>query len=158
VLEDLIEHAKAPLQRLEHELHPWVAYAIMPVFALANAGVVLGSGIAAGLTSPISLGIILGLVAGKQIGITLFSWLIVKSGLAELPEGVTWRHIYGVSWLAGIGFTMSLFISSLAFGGTAQLETAKFGILAASLIAGTTGYLILRYLASPQTATQAARA
>ena len=158
VLEELIEHAKAPLQRLEHELHPWVAYAIMPLFALANAGVVIGSDFAAGLTSPVSLGIIFGLVIGKQIGITLFSWLIVKSGLADLPYGVTWRHIYGVSWLAGIGFTMSLFISSLAFGGSDQLETAKFGILVASLIAGITGYFILRYLASPQAATQTARA
>jgi NhaA family Na+:H+ antiporter len=157
VLEELIEHAKAPLQRLEHELHPWVAYAIMPLFALANAGVVIGSDFAAGLTSPVSLGIIFGLVIGKQIGITLFSWLIVKSGLADMPHGVTWRHIYGVSWLAGIGFTMSLFISSLAFGASAQLETAKVGILVASLIAGITGYLILRYIASPQAATQTAR-
>jgi NhaA family Na+:H+ antiporter len=158
VLEELIEHAKAPLQRLEHELHPWVAYTIMPVFALANAGVVIGSDFAAGLTSPVSLGIIFGLVVGKQIGITLFSWLIVRSGLADLPHGVTWLHIYGVSWLAGIGFTMSLFISSLAFGGSDQLETAKFGILIASLIAGVIGYFILRYIVSVQPAAQRARA
>jgi NhaA family Na+:H+ antiporter len=153
VLEELIDHAMTPLQRLEHELHPWVAYAIMPVFALANAGVALGSGIASGFTEPISLGVIFGLVVGKQIGITLFSWLIIKSGLADLPKDVTWRHIYGASWLAGIGFTMSLFISSLAFGPSPQLETAKFGILVASLIAGITGYFILRNISSPQAST-----
>lgn len=144
VLEEFVEHAKAPLQRLEHELHPWVAYAIMPLFALANAGVALGSGFATGFSDPISLGVIFGLIIGKQIGITLFSWLVVKSRLADLPNGVTWRQIYGVSWLAGIGFTMSLFISSLAFGASALLETAKFGILVASLVAGIVGFLILR--------------
>lgn len=143
VLEDLVEHAKAPLQRLEYELHPWVAYAIMPLFALANAGVALGSGFAT-VFDPVSLGVIFGLILGKQIGITLLSWLVVKSKLADLPEGVNWRHIYGVSWLAGIGFTMSLFISSLAFGPTSLLETAKIGILIASLIAGVVGILILR--------------
>lgn len=143
-LENLVEHARTPLQRLEHELHPWVAYMIMPVFALANAGLALGSGFATGFTDPISLGVIFGLIIGKQIGITLFSWLIVRSRLADLPRGVSWRHIYGVSWLAGIGFTMSLFISSLAFGASPELETAKFGILVASLIAGIVGFLLLR--------------
>jgi NhaA family Na+:H+ antiporter len=121
-----------------------VAYAIMPIFALANAGVALGGDFLAAITSPISLGIIFGLIVGKQIGITLFSWLVVKSRLADLPEGVGWRHIYGVSWLAGIGFTMSLFISSLAFGDSPMLETAKFGILFASLIAGIGGFFMLR--------------
>lgn len=144
VLEDLVEHAKAPLQRLEHELHPWVAFAIMPIFALANAGLTFGDGFAAEIGNPISLGVIFGLVLGKQIGITLFSWLVVKSKLAELPSGVTWRHIYGVSWLAGIGFTMSLFISSLAFGESSSLEIAKLGILVASLIAGIIGLIFLR--------------
>ena len=149
VLEDLVEHAKAPLQRLEFELHPWVAYAIMPLFALANAGVALGSGFAT-VFDPISLGVIFGLVIGKQIGITLLSWLVVKSKLADLPDGVTWRHIYGVSWLAGIGFTMSLFISSLAFGISSLLETAKFGILIASLIAGVVGIIILKGTTQPR--------
>lgn len=144
VLEDLVEHAKAPLQRLEYELHPWVAYAIMPLFALANAGVALGSGFATVFSDRISLGVIFGLIIGKQVGITLLSWLVVKGKLADLPEGVNWRHIYGVSWLAGIGFTMSLFISSLAFGVSSLLETAKFGTLIASLIAGIVGIIILR--------------
>ncbi|MEO8354986.1 MAG: Na+/H+ antiporter NhaA [Chloroflexota bacterium] len=143
VLEDLVEHAKAPLQRLEYELHPWVAYAIMPLFALANAGVALGSGFAT-VFDPVSLGVIFGLIIGKQVGITLLSWLVVKSKLADLPDGVNWWHIYGVSWLAGVGFTMSLFISSLAFGVSSLLETAKFGILIASLIAGIVGIIILR--------------
>ena len=149
-LEELAEHAGTPLQRLEHDLHPWVAYAIMPIFALANAGVALGGAFLSSITSPISLGVIFGLIIGKQIGITLFSWLVVKSKLAGLPEGVNWRHIYGVSWLAGIGFTMSLFISALAFGISPALETAKSGILLASLIAGIVGYLILRGASQPK--------
>ncbi|HUF00297.1 MAG TPA: Na+/H+ antiporter NhaA [Anaerolineales bacterium] len=143
-LEELAEHAQTPLQRLEHDLHPWVAFAIMPIFALANAGVALGGDFLSSVTSPISLGVIFGLIIGKQIGITLFSWLVVKSKLADLPERVNWRHIYGVSWLAGIGFTMSLFISALAFGVSPALETAKSGILLASLIAGIVGFLLLR--------------
>lgn len=150
-LEELVQHAEAPLQRLEHNLHPWVAYMIMPIFALANAGVALGGGFLAAMTSPISLGVIFGLIIGKQIGITLFSWLVVKSRLADLPEGVGWRHIYGVSWLAGIGFTMSLFISSLAFGDSPMLETAKSGILFASLIAGIVGFLLLRVQSESRT-------
>ena len=149
-LEELAEHAQTPLQRLEHDLHPWVAYAIMPIFALANAGIVLGGSFLSAIASPISLGVIFGLIIGKQIGITLLSWLVVKSKLADLPEGVTWRHIYGVSWLAGIGFTMSLFISALAFGDSPALETAKSGILVASLIAGIVGFLLLRGTSQPE--------
>lgn len=149
-LEELAEHAGTPLQRLEHNLHPWVAYAIMPIFALANAGVVFGGSFLSAMTNPISLGVIFGLIIGKQIGITLFSWLVVKSKLADLPEGVSWWHIYGVSWLAGIGFTMSLFISALAFGDSPALETAKSGILVASLIAGIVGFLLLRGTSQPE--------
>jgi len=143
-LEELVQHAEAPLQRLEHNLHPWVAYVIMPVFALANAGVALGAGFTATVTSPVSLGVIFGLVLGKQIGITLFAWLIVKSKMAELPNGVNWQQIYGVGWLAGIGFTMSLFISGLAFGESTSLTAAKTGILLASFVTGVIGWLILR--------------
>ena len=136
--------AETPLQRLEHSLHPWVAFAIMPVFALANAGVALHSGVTTALTHTVALGIIAGLVAGKQLGITLAAWLVVGSGLATLPSDVTWRQIYGAGWLAGIGFTMSLFISGLAFAGTELLPEAKMGIMAASIIAGIGGWLILR--------------
>ena len=138
-----------PLHELEHALHPWVVFAIMPTFALANAGVPLGGGIVEALASPVALGIVLGLVVGKQLGITLLAWLAVKSGVSELPEGVSWRHLYGAGWLAGIGFTMSLFITDLAFSGGALVEAAKLGILAASLIAGLAGWTILRKTTSP---------
>jgi Na+:H+ antiporter, NhaA family len=96
------------------------------------------------LASPVTLGVVLGLVVGKQLGITLFAWLAVRSGVSELPEGIGWRHVYGVGWLAGIGFTMSLFISDLAFSEDSLVETAKLGILGASLIAGVVGWTILR--------------
>jgi NhaA family Na+:H+ antiporter len=138
------EDVEPPLQELEHALHPWVVFAVMPLFALANAGVVLGEDFAATLLNPVSLGILAGLLLGKQFGITLFAWLAIKSGLSELPEGMTWRHIYGAGWLGGIGFTMSLFISDLAFTDGPLLDVAKLGILAASLVAGVGGWLILR--------------
>lgn len=149
-LETTCEQAETPLQRLEHALHPWVAFFIMPIFALANAGVTLESNFSELLGQPISLGVIAGLVIGKQIGVTLFAWLAVRSKLADLPSGVTWRQIYGAGWLAGIGFTMSLFIAGLAFGDTPALALAKFGILIASLIAGIAGWLILRSASQPQ--------
>ncbi len=139
-----------PLHELEHALHPWVVFAIMPIFALANAGVPLGGGITNALTSPVALGIVAGLVLGKQLGITLFAWLAVRSGVSELPDGVGWRHVYGAGWLAGIGFTMSLFISDLAFSDGSLVDTAKLGILLASLIAGVVGWAILRGASSPR--------
>jgi NhaA family Na+:H+ antiporter len=139
-----------PLHELEHTLHPWVVFAIMPLFALANAGVPLGGGIADALTSPVALGILAGLVVGKQLGITLFAWLAVRSGISELPGGVNWRHVYGVGWLAGIGFTMSLFITDLAFSEGSLVDAAKLGILVASVIAGVVGWTILRGASSPR--------
>jgi len=142
-LEETCEHAETPLQRLEHALHPWVTFIIMPLFALANAGVTLEGSIASVLSQRVGLGVVLGLVLGKQIGITLFAWLAVRSGVAALPSAVQWRQIYGVGWLGGIGFTMSLFIADLAFRGTAHLPTAKIGILAASIVAGVSGGMIL---------------
>jgi NhaA family Na+:H+ antiporter len=105
--------------------------------------VTLDAGVAASLTNSVSLGIIGGLVVGKQIGITLFAWLAVRLGVAQLPSGLTWRHIYGISWLGGIGFTMSLFIANLAFGQYDVLSVSKVGILTASLIAGVGGGLVL---------------
>jgi Na+:H+ antiporter, NhaA family len=137
-----------PLHELEHALHPWVVFAIMPLFALANAGVSLGGSITEALTSPVALGIVAGLVVGKQLGITLFAWLVVKSGVSVLPRGIGWRHVYGGGWLAGIGFTMSLFISDLAFPDNPLVDVAKIGILAASLIAGVVGWTILRGVSS----------
>ena len=133
-----------PLHELEHALHPWVVFAIMPIFALANAGLPLGGGIGEALTSPAAFGIVVGLVVGKQLGITLFAWLAVRSGISELPGEITWRHVYGAGWLAGIGFTMSLFITDLAFSDDSLIEDAKLGILVASLIAGVVGWAILR--------------
>ncbi len=139
-----------PLHELEHALHPWVVFAIMPIFALANAGVSLGGGITEALTNPVALGIVAGLVLGKQLGITLFAWLAVKSGVSELPTGIGWRHVYGATWLAGIGFTMSLFISDLAFADGSLVEAAKLGILVASLVAGVVGWTILRGASRPR--------
>lgn len=127
----------------EHALHPWVAFIIMPIFALANAGVVLGHGIAEALGSATSLGIVCGLVLGKPIGILLFSWLAVKSKAAVLPEGVDWVQLLGAGTLAGIGFTMSLFIADLAFEDAAHLTAAKAGILAASILAAILGWIVL---------------
>jgi NhaA family Na+:H+ antiporter len=148
-LRQACEHVDTPLLRLEHALAPWVAFAIMPVFALANAGVEVGGGFVAGLGSRVSLGVVLGLVVGKQAGITLFTWLAVKAGLGALPEGATWKQVYAVSWLGGIGFTMSLFIANLGFGAGDNLNLAKYGILTASVIAGAAGYALLRLTTRP---------
>lgn len=135
--------AEPPLQRFEHTLHPWVSYGVMPIFALANAGVFLGGDIGAILVNPITLGVGLGLILGKQAGILLFAWAIVRMGLADMPEGVSWRQIYGASWLAGIGFTMALFIGGLAFGQGPLLDAAKVGILIASALSAVVGWSIL---------------
>jgi NhaA family Na+:H+ antiporter len=137
------QELESPLQRLEHALHPWVAFVIIPVFALANAGVAVGGEIAAMATDPITLGIVLGLCLGKPIGIMLFAWLATRVRLAVLPSRVGWRHLWGVSLLCGIGFTMSLFIASLAFADAGQLDAAKLGILAGSLVSGVAAALVL---------------
>ena len=146
-LEQAAEELGAPLPRLEHALHPFVAFVIMPVFALANAGVAInmaeGGGVAELFTQPITLGIVAGLVLGKQVGVLLFAWLASAIGLAVLPAGATWRQLWGVSLLCGIGFTMSLFIAGLAFAEPASLDAAKVGILAGSLVSGIAGALVL---------------
>jgi Na+:H+ antiporter, NhaA family len=144
-LERLAEQLQPPLLRLEHGLHGVVAFGIMPLFALANAGVPLGLTQLEGGSSSVALGIALGLVAGKPIGITLFAWAAVRLGAASLPQGVTWRSILGAGLLGGIGFTMALFIAGLAFASEpGLLVAAKLGILGASLIAGLAGWLVLR--------------
>ena len=147
-LEDLTESGQAPMLRMEHALHPWVALLIVPLFALSNAGVPLVGDPFAILTEPLVLGVLVGLIAGKQFGITLAAWLVVRSGMASLPLGVSWRHVYGAAWLGGIGFTMSLFVGDLAYGESPALALSKIGILAASVIAGLGGYLILRSASS----------
>ena len=147
-------HVEAPLQRIEHKLHPITAFVIMPIFAFSNSGVELDfSRIGELYMQPVTLGVIFGLIAGKQMGIMSACWLAVKAGFAELPQGVRWLQLWGVTWLAGIGFTMSLFIAGLAFPGghgsgdeahmVDMLAGAKLGILSASLIAGSIGTLIL---------------
>lgn len=142
-LEDACEKVESPLHRLEHGLHGWVSFFIMPVFALANAGVRLEGG-AEALVAPAGLGVLLGLVLGKQIGVTGFAWIAVRAGWASLPADVSWRQVYGAGWLAGIGFTMSLFIANLAFGPGTLLDGSKLAILAASVLAALGGWLVLR--------------
>ena len=136
--------AMTPLQRLEHGMQPLVAYVVMPIFALANAGITFSGSFFDNLSSNISLGVIFGLVFGKFIGIVGFTKILIKLKLATLPEGVNWRKIYGTAMLAGIGFTMSLFITDLAFVDSAYILQAKIGIFAASLLCGIGGYLALR--------------
>jgi NhaA family Na+:H+ antiporter len=142
-LEVIAERIQTPLQRLERSLNPWVAYLVVPVFALANAGVDLSGNLLEALTLPVSLGIILGLVLGKSLGITLFSWLAVRIGVADLPYGVSWPQLFAASWLAGIGFTMSLFIASSAFEQPALLALAKMDILVASALAAVIGFVLI---------------
>jgi NhaA family Na+:H+ antiporter len=145
--------AQSPLLRLERSLHPLASFIILPLFAFANAGVQIGSSQFAGMVvSPVGLGIILGLLVGKQVGITLFAFLAVKMDLADLPDGVSFKHIYGASWLAGIGFTMSIFIGGLAFGhDSGVLDQAKLAILTSSVLAGVGGYLFLHRANSQKT-------
>ncbi len=143
-LEELCEQVNAPLQKVEHGLHKVVHFGIMPIFALANAGVSLAGTSLGGETASIAAGIVLGLVVGKTVGLFGASWLVVRAGLAELPAQVTWWHLFGASVLGGIGFTMSLFIASLAFTDANVLGTTKIAILVASVIAATLGLLLLR--------------
>lgn len=138
----------SPLSRLEHALHPWVAFLILPIFAFANAGVPLARLAIADVLQPVPLGIILGLFLGKQLGVMLFCAAAVKLRLADLPAGIGWGPLYGVAILSGIGFTMSLFIASLSFGGQGSgLE--RLGILLGSGISGVIGYVMLRLTLAP---------
>ena len=142
-LEEACEHVQAPLQKLEHRLHGWVSLFVMPVFALANAGVALSLQSIQAETLPTMLGIVLGLALGKPIGLVGAAWLATRANIAVLPQGVTWKHMIGVGVLGGIGFTMSLFIASLGFDSPDLLASAKVAILIASLIAGSLGLLLL---------------
>ena len=142
-LEQQCEKMETPLHRIEHSLQPWVSFFIMPVFAFSNAGVHVLGKLEAAATSSITLGVALGLLLGKPIGIVAFAWLAAKTRLAAPPSGVSWRQIFGASWLCGIGFTMSLFIAGLALGEGDILDLAKIGTLAASLAAGILGSIVL---------------
>jgi NhaA family Na+:H+ antiporter len=143
-LDDAATEMRPPSLTLERFFHPLQALFILPLFAFVNAGVSLGGRARETLTEPVTLGVIAGLVIGKLVGISLMSGLAVLAGSAELPEGVRWPHIVGASLLAGVGFTMSLFVGELAFESEALLNAAKLGILVASLVAGVSGYLVLR--------------
>ncbi|HQV02852.1 MULTISPECIES: Na+/H+ antiporter NhaA [unclassified Novosphingobium] len=139
----------SPLHRLEHGLHPWSAFLIVPLFGFANAGISLKGFSLGTLLQPLPLGIAAGLFLGKQLGIFSSIWIAVKLGIAQRPRGSTWLQVYGLSALCGIGFTMSLFIGMLAFATTPELvEEAKLGVMAGSLLAGVLGFLVLRF-ASP---------
>lgn len=138
------DNPTSPLRRLEHGLHPWVAYLIMPLFALANAGVSLATVTWESLFDVVVLGIALGLFLGKQIGVFLFSWLLIRSGAARLPEKTSWRQLYGVALLCGIGFTMSLFLGTLSFQNESiYLAEVRLGVLLGSLLSALVGALIL---------------
>ncbi len=143
-LEHVLEQTQSPLQRLEHSLRDVSAFIIMPIFAFANAGVVISLEKLTGGLLPVTIGIIIALVIGKPVGILAASWIMKRSGIASLPSQVNWRQMVGVACLGGIGFTMSLFVASLAFTESNALDDAKIGILIASVIAGVVGYVILR--------------
>jgi NhaA family Na+:H+ antiporter len=147
-LEAIAERMQSPAQRLEHALTPWATYFVLPVFALANAGVSLSGGLGEMLGSRVALGVILGLFIGKPLGITLFAWLAVRLGIGEMPARVEWRQLIGATFLAGIGFTMALFIGNAAFEDPATLDAAKLGILAASLLSGILGFGLLSLTSS----------
>jgi len=145
-LDQLLRGTDSIAERLERSVHPWVCYVVLPLFALASAGVNLSTEkLKLAISSPIALGILLGLVLGKAVGITAFSFLAVQSKIAGMAEGLTWPGIAGVGILAGVGFTVALFISSLSFADDALIATAKVAVIVASLAAGSIGYLYLRF-------------
>lgn len=137
---------QAPLQRMEHGLSTWVTFLIIPIFALANAGIDFSHiDFATSISAPVTLGVIFGLVLGKFIGISGSCWLILKLGWGQMPQGMNWHHLTGAAWLGGIGFTMSLFIGGMAFSDPQQFQDAKLGILLSSLIAATLGLVWLYF-------------
>lgn len=140
------EDGSSPLEFLEHILSKPVNFIIIPIFALANTNITLHQEMVGGLTSPLGYGIIIGLLLGKPLGILTVCWICIRSGLSKLPQLATWRHLFGVGLLAGIGFTMSIFISMLSFDDNLLIEEAKFSVLIGSLIAGLSGYFYLKFL------------
>jgi NhaA family Na+:H+ antiporter len=142
-LEVILERLQSPAQRLERDLTPLTTYIILPIFALANAGVALRLMTINDLFSPVSLGIMFGLVVGKPLGISFFSWIALRSGMAELPGDVNFRQLVSASFLAGVGFTLSLFISGAAFKDPAVLASAKLGVIVASLLAAGLGWVFM---------------
>ncbi len=143
----------SPLKHLEHMLHPWTAFLVLPIFAFANAGVSLAGLQLSDLMAPLALGVAAGLVVGKQLGVFGFMFLATRAGLVRQPSGVSWLQLYGLACLTGIGFTMSLFIGNLAFADPDQIETVKLGVITGSLVSGVLGYAVLRWASSPVPAT-----
>jgi NhaA family Na+:H+ antiporter len=137
------------MTHLQHRLNPWVAYGILPIFAFANAGIPLLHGLGEAFTSRETWGVIAGLVIGKPVGIVLFSWLAVRLGIAIKPRAITWHHVAGVGVLGGIGFTISLFVSELAFRDHDVADAARVGILFGSITAGILGYFVLKAVLPP---------
>ncbi|MFA5419162.1 MAG: Na+/H+ antiporter NhaA [Bacteroidales bacterium] len=142
-IEELNDKANTPLQKLEHAMHPLTTFFILPLFALSNAGVHIEGSVLELVLHPISLGIMVGLLFGKFLGISIFSHLVVRLGWASLPQGVTWQQMYGIALLAGIGFTMSMFIADLAFVPEEYKQIAKVGIMTASVVAAIAGMALL---------------
>lgn len=151
-MEDEIEKVQSPLQFIEYNLHGFVAYIIMPVFAFANAGVIFYSSGVQDIINPVSYNIVLSLILGKTIGIFLVSWISIKLGLASLPENTGWINLIGLGLLGAMGFTMSLFIANLAFSDPGIINHAKIGIIVASMVSGILGYLVLRFSLNKQIA------
>lgn len=146
-LEEITDRVQSPLQQLEHRLHDWVAYLIVPLFALANAGVTIKAGMS--LDLPLVINTAVSLIVGNFVGVAVFSYLSLRLKLTELPQNTTFPHILGIGFLAGVGFTMSIFIASLAFGtDPVFIDSAKIGILIGSLFSGLSGFYLLRRIKS----------
>lgn len=155
-LEELSRDSQPILDRLEHALHPWTSFVIVPIFALANAGVYLGDGaVGDAVGSRVTLGVVLGLMVGKPLGIFVFSWVAVRLGMASLPGGVGFAHVFGAGLIAGIGFTVSIFIANLAFDDAALISEAKIGILFASATMGVVGLATLWRMSNEEPAQTA---
>lgn len=154
----VVGQATPPLKQLESDLHPVVNFGVLPIFAFANAGVALGGVGLSILGQPITLGILLGLFLGKQLGVFAATWLAIKLGVAAMPSGATWKSLYGIAIMCGIGFTMSLFIATLAFenGGPTTVLSTRVGVLAGSLLSAVFGYVWLR-LSLPRTSESSER-
>ena len=144
-IERLSRGTEGPMERMEGTIHPWVSFLVLPVFALANAGIVFTSEtVSDALSSSVTMGVAAGLLAGKVLGIVGFTWLAVRTRVGVLPAAVRWRHVLGVACLCGMGFTVSLFVSAIAFDQESLVDQAKIGVFGASLLAGAAGYFILR--------------
>ena len=146
-IERLSQDTEGPMERLERSVHPWASFVILPLFALANAGIVLSAdALTAAAESSVTLAILVALPVGNAVGIFSMTWITVRSGLGRLPAGVTWGHVLGVAFLGGIGFTVSIFISNIAFDHDVLVDMAKLGVLGGSILSGTIGYALLRII------------